>query len=555
MNVNSPSHSPFLSPDTERSDGESFRTAHGSMRADGESQRHGSFRSDGESFRTTHGSFRSGVGGTEGASTSTVNVVTGVEDPANSPNAHALREKLTRFFEPHVTEQNREAFTQLIEQRATRLNEMGETPEGVEATLAKGQWLDRVSQGVAGAVKSVPFGAASRLLDTVPALTAFASGPAMIGFVAGTISGVADTVGGGVLKRATSDIHWLSAKPEELDPVMADAAKAREPSPLRSTLEASANLQTFTLRNALRTGVAAAMTTDVPDKKATETPAETADRTAKEKHNANARDTDSKISASGSVAAGGASALIQQGINEHYHRTGPEYLLGRQDWEAQYTALKEVNPLKDPLINGGKRLAQIPVDMMTDGLEATRNFFTATSLVQNVGMLGGGFAAVEALKDVAGKSMEKAGFGEPAVATTKQAINTVAAAPVFAGWAGASIMTGSAADKAVNYLQENTSSLLNQAATYLHGRPSGSQPIPADDTALENMEEGRPQQNTTGNDQPVVAAHDQEHPEIVTEQPPTTTAAGAPSTSASGQGEVAMVQVESTPLNAAERNV
>lgn len=58
---------------------------------------------------------------------------------------------------------------------------MGETPESVEATLAKGQKLDRLSKGVVGAMNSVPFGAASRLLDTVPALTAFASGPAMVG--------------------------------------------------------------------------------------------------------------------------------------------------------------------------------------------------------------------------------------------------------------------------------------------------------------------------------------------------------------------------------------
>ena len=61
MHINSPSHSPFLSPDTERSDGESFRTAHGSMRAevDSNSPNEGS-------FRTTHGSFRSEVGGAAG---------------------------------------------------------------------------------------------------------------------------------------------------------------------------------------------------------------------------------------------------------------------------------------------------------------------------------------------------------------------------------------------------------------------------------------------------------------------------------------------------------
>ncbi len=556
MNVNSPSHSPFLLPDTERSDGESFRTAHGSMRSEGEPLRNGSFRAEGESFRTTHGSFRSEVGGAAGASTSGVNVVVGVEDPANSPNAHALREKLTKFFEPHVTGQNREAFTQLIEQRATRLNEMGETPESVEATLAKGQNLDRVAKTVVGAVNSVPFGAASRLLDTVPALTAFASGPAMVGLVGGTIAGVANTVGVDLLKRATADTQWLTAKPEQLDPVMAEAAKTREPSQLRSFAESSLNLQTFTARNVLRTGIAAMTMTNVPEKKESETPAETADRTAKEKHNVNAKNNDSWISASGSVVSGGASALIQQGINEHYHRTGPEYLLGRQDWETQYTALKEVNPFKDPLINAGKRLAQLPVDIATGSLEATRKAFTASALMENVGMLGGGFAAVSVAQAAAKKTAAEAGLGERGVDVVGQAVNAALGGPVFAAWAGASIMTDPAAEKAANFLQENASSLLGQAADYLHGRPSGSQPVPSDDIALQNMEEGRPQQSTADNGRPVVATHDQEQLEIVTEQPPTTTATGAPSTSAGGQGEEAMTRREpSPPLNNAERNL
>lgn len=548
MHINSPSHSPFLAQDTERSDGESFRTAHGSMRAEGDSD-----STNGGSFRTTHGSFRSEVGGAAGASTGGVEVVVGVADPANSPNAHALREKLTKFFEPHITEQNREAFTQLIQQRATRLNEMGETPESVEATLSKGQNLDRVSRGVVGAVNSVPFGAASRLLDTVPALTAFASGPAMVGLVGGTMAGVANTVGVDLLKRATGDTQWLTAKPEQLDPVMAEAAKTREPGQLRATLESSLNLQTFTVRNLLRTGVAAMTMTNVPDKKESETPTETADRTAKEKHNANAKNNDSWISASGSVVSGGASAAIQQGIDEHYHRTGPEYLLGRQDWETQYTALKDVNPFKDPLINAGKRLAQLPVDIATDTLSATRKAFTASALMENVGMLGGGFAAVSVAQAAAKQKAAEAGLGERGVDVVGQAVNAALGGPVFAAWAGASIMTGPAADKAASFLQENASALLGQAADYLHGRPSGSQPLPTDDIALQNMEEGIPQQSTTGNGQPVVAHQDQNRLEIVTEEPPTVTDTGQPS--ASGQGEVAMVPVDSTPLNAAERNV
>ncbi|PAU54751.1 hypothetical protein [Pseudomonas indica] len=517
-----------------------------------------SFRSDhdpdaGEISGRSH--TPSSTGATHAGSFHSINTVIGVEAPEHSPNAVALREKLNKLFEPHITEQNREAFKQLIDQRAIRLNEMGETPESVEATLAKGQKLDRVSRGAVGALNSVPFGAASRLLDTVPAILAPFAGPAMVGLAAGTIAGMANTVGVGMLKRATSDTQWLTAKPEELEPVMADAAKAREPSQLRSTLEASANLQTFTLRNILRTGLAGLTMTNVPDKKENETPAEAADRTAKAEHNANVKNTDSWISASGSVVAGGASALIQQGIDEHYHRNGPEYLLGRQDWEAQYTALKEVNPLRDPLINAGKRLAQLPVDIATDSLEATRKVFTASALMENVGMLGGGFAAVSVAQAAAKKTATDAGLGEPAVEAISQGVNAALGGPVFAAWAGASIMTGPAADKAANYLQEKASSLLGQAANYLHGRPSGSQPLPTDDTALRDLEEGRlAPQGAADNGQPIAATHNQNQLERVTEEPPTTVDTGQPSTS--GQGEIEMVQTESSPpLNNAERNV
>lgn len=517
----------------------------------------------GESFRSDHdpdaGNISrrshtpSSTGATHAESTRWVNTVVGVHDPEHSPNAVALREKLNKLFEPHITEQNREAFRQLIDQRAIRLNEMGETPESVEATLAKGQKLDRVARGAVGALNSVPFGAASRMLDTVPAVLAPFAGPAMVGLAAGTIAGMANTVGVGMLKRATSDTQWLTAKPEELDPVMADAAKAREPNQLRATLEAGANLQTFTLRNILRTGLAGLTMTNVPAKKENETPAETANRTAKEEHNANIKNTDSWISASGSVVAGGASALIQQGIDEHYHRNGPEYLLGRQDWEARYTALKEVNPLKDPLINAGKRLAKLPVDIATDSLEATRKVFTASALMENVGMLGGGFAAVSVAQAAAQKTATDAGLGEPAVEAISQGVNTVLGGPIFAAWAGASIMTGPAADKAATYLQEKASSLLGQAADYLHGRPSGSQPLPADDIALQILEEGRQPPQDATDSQPVVAPHDQSRLEIVTEEPPITTDTAQPS--ASGQGEEEIRHEGEPPLNNAERNV
>ena len=60
-----------------------------------------------------------------------------------------------------------------------------------------------------------------------------------------------------MLKKATSDTQWLTAKPEELETVMANAAKAREPSLARTTGEVGLAFQTYSLRNVLRTGMAA----------------------------------------------------------------------------------------------------------------------------------------------------------------------------------------------------------------------------------------------------------------------------------------------------------
>ena len=476
----------------------------------------------GDSFRSDHDPDAGNVSGRSNAPSSTganymgstrwVNAVVGIADPEHSPNSVALRAKLNQLFEPHITGQNREAFQQLIDQRAIRLNEMGETPESVEATLAKGQWLDRVSKATVGTVRSVPFAIASRLLDTVPGLTAMASTPAMVGFVAGVFSGAFDCIGDGLLKRATSDTQWLTAKPDELETVMADAAKAREPSSMRTTLEVGAAFQTYSLRNVLRTGAAALAAEKMSPKGAAEL--------------------DSWMATAGGPVAGGAAYLAWNRMDENNHRIGAEYLLGRRDWETRYTALKEVNPWKDPLINGGKRLLKLPVDMATDGLQSIRKFGTATSVVQNLGALGGGFAGVISARAAVAKAAEKAGVGPVAQAAISHTVNTFASAPVYFAWTSGAVLAGAAADKAASLIQEKAGSLLDQAANRLHGRPSGSEPLPSephDDTELETMEGGgQPPSGTNETGDHVVL-------EIVEEE--------------EGQHH------RQPPLNAAERNV
>ncbi len=472
----------------------------------------------GDSFRSDHDPDGGNVSGRSNAPSSTgatymgstrwVNTVIGVEAPEHSPNAVALRAKLHQLFEPHITGQNRQAFGQLIDQRAIRLNEMGETPESVEATLAKGQKLDRLSKAVVGTVRSVPFAIASRLLDTVPGLTAMATTPAMVGFVAGVFSGAFDCIGDGLVKRATSDTQWLTAKQDELESVMADAAKAREPSSMRTTLEVGAAFQTYSLRNVLRTGAAALATEKMSPKGAAEL--------------------DSWMATAGGPVAGGAAYLVWNRMDEKNHRTGPEYLLGRRDWEASYKALKEVNPWKDPLINGGKRLLKMPVDVATDGLQSIRKFGTATSVVQNLGALGGGFAGVLSARAAVTKAAEKAGMGPVAQAAISHTVNTFASAPVYFAWTSGAVLAGAAADKAASFIQEKAGSAFDRAANYLHGRPSGSQPLPTephDDIALARMEEGHALSEAAGASDHIVL-------EIVEEEPH-----------------------QQSPLNAAERHV
>lgn len=378
---------------------------------------------------------------------SSVNAVTG--SPEHSPNAQAIYNKLTSIFEPHITGQNRLDFQMLIEQRATRLNDLGETPQSIEAVLAKGQKLDRVAQAAVGTVRSVPFGIASRMLDTVPALTSFARTPAQIGYTAGLFSGAVDSYGGGggVLKKATSDTQWLAAKPDDLEPVMARAAKDKQPGLGRVAVEVGAAFQTYSLRNVLRIGAAALSTHTLGNKGAAEV--------------------DSWLAATGSPVAGAAAYAALQHLNEKNHRVGPEYLLGRRDWEAQYMALKDTNPWTAPLANAGKRLAKVPLDMATDSLEAIRTLGNATDLIKSAGVLGGGFAGILAAKSAATEAATRHGLPEPAVAAIGQAVNTLASAPVFATWTTADVMTGAALDKAVETLQEQVPGLAGRTAGYV----------------------------------------------------------------------------------------
>ncbi len=106
-----------------------------------------------------------------------------------------IADQLRDIFRPHFDGTNDAQFEILIQQRAERLQAMGETPATVAAVLAKGANRDRLAQTTVGFVRSVPFGIASRLFDVKQALTAFAKTTARVGATVGAGSGTADAFG------------------------------------------------------------------------------------------------------------------------------------------------------------------------------------------------------------------------------------------------------------------------------------------------------------------------------------------------------------------------
>ncbi|HEX7641432.1 MAG TPA: hypothetical protein VF472_04380 [Burkholderiaceae bacterium] len=365
------------------------------------------------------------------------------------PNGAALAHTLRDIFAPHMTEENAAQFEALIADRAAALDRKGETPESLLATLSKGRHFDQVSLAASGFATSVPFGVASRLFDAVPKLTAFAKTPAQAGAVVGSLSGVADTVGGTVLQRAAKeDIQWMTAKPEQLSPVMAEAAEAKKPSLSRLAAEVSGAFQTYSMRNVVRTIVG---------------PIATATMGA-----AKAANVDSWIAAAGGPVAGGAAYLVMNHFNESGHRKGAAYLLGREDWEAQFDQLKQAS-WGTQLKGGLKRAAALPRDIATDTLQGVRDVFRATDLIKSGAVLGGGFAGVLAAKTAAGKAAKKMGASPAVIAAVKQTVNTVVSAPVFAAWTTADVMAPAAIDKATSLLRPQASQAQPHAADHNAG--------------------------------------------------------------------------------------
>ena len=353
--------------------------------------------------------------------------VTAEQDLANRTGA--IKAQLTRVFEPHMNGANREAFEALIDDRSRTLANDGETAESVDAVLTKGSRLDRAAHDTVGFLRSVPFGAASIALDFAPAVTGNGSitAPLALSAIAGLVSSAADTVGNGLMKRATSDTQWLVADNAELEPVMQEAAQAVKPSLTTQAVEGSLTFQTFTARNVLRTVVQPVVTKTVD--------AQTGSKV------------DSVMAAVGSPLSGMAAYDLQHSIDKSKHRIGPEYLLGRQDWHQRYKDLKNYG-VGNAAMGIAKRVGSLPLDAMRDGSKSLQALVTPTGLVSGLGALAGGITAIGMAQTAAVNAARNAGISPAGVAAAGKATVTATMAPVLAAWVTTAVMTQPLADKA-----------------------------------------------------------------------------------------------------------
>lgn len=354
----------------------------------------------------------------------------------HSPELAALKDKLGTLFGPHRTAENQQEIDVLIHDRAVDLQEMGETPATLEALLEKAARMDRVTAPVRGAVASVPFAAASVILDKLPQVTAQVAGnSALTGFVSGSFSGAMDAIGGGLLARATHDTYWLKPAPETLEPVMQQALASRKEETIVSNAgEHALSWQTFTGRNAVRMAVAGAMTATVGPKAAAAA--------------------DAAIASMGGVAAGAGYAHLMNKNDLRANRSGPAYLLGRTDWKKQFQALKESTAFT-PALNGAKRLARLPLDVMTDSTKALSEALSFSSMVSNAGVLGGGFSLTSMARGAAKELASQKGLGPGEIAAVDHSVNLGMSALTFGAYGVAGVVTEPFSQAAVKTLQED----------------------------------------------------------------------------------------------------
>lgn len=361
------------------------------------------------------------------------------------------------YFAPHIKDgdedSNRADFETMIEDRVAGLTDMGESAASIKETFSKGNKMDYAAEGGRGFVGSIPFGVMSRVLDTQPVLgdtlvaglnhlplVKYAPDSFKGGAAAGLASGVADHIGSQALGPAMKNNQWLASSAEDLEGPMVDAKAAAEQGLGKAVWQNGVSIQTFTARNVVR-GIVGPVLTAAG-------------------HVAGAVQTDSWLAAAGSPLAGAGFNVANRYFAAQDHRVGPEYLLGRNDWREQYTALKEAT-WKGAAANGAGRLAKAGVNLVDATLSTPHTITSATGLTTNVGALGGGLGLVSMATTGAGAFAKKMGASPAGVVAAEHLGRTASSALVFPSWTTAAVVT----DPAVAAMRQASDAIGDMAQT------------------------------------------------------------------------------------------
>ncbi|KKY55768.1 type III effector [Pseudomonas ficuserectae] len=369
--------------------------------------------------------------------------------------AHKL--PLTDSLDDHAAiYAHNEQIDALIDARARRLSDQGETPLSIGETFAKAEKFDRLATTASSALRATPFAAASVLQYMQPAINKGDWLPAplkpLTPFISGALSGAMDQVGTKMMDRATGDLHYLSTSPDRLHDAMATSVKRHSPGLGRQVVDMGIAVQTYSARNAVRTVLAPALASRPAVQSAV----------------------DISVSTAGGLAANAGFGNRMLSVQSRDHLRGGAFVLGLKDkepkadlneetdWLDAYNAIKSAS-YSGAALNAGKRMAGLPLDIATDGLKAVRSLVSATSLVQNGVALAGGFAGVGKLQEMATKNIT-----HPATsAAVSQLTNLAGSAGVFAGWTTAALATDPAVKKAESFIQDTVKSTASSTTGYV----------------------------------------------------------------------------------------
>ena len=344
---------------------------------------------------------------------------------------------------------------QIADSRARVLQREGETLGDIADTLAKAEKLDQLAARTSSAFRAIPFAAATVVQYTHPEITKGDWLPTplkpLTPLISGALSGAMDQVGTGVMNRVTGDNQYLKAAPEKLHDAMAESLKRQAPGLAQQSLDMGGAIQSYTARNIARTVIATPLAGHPKAQAAVDT----------------------GIAALGGLAANAVFGSRMQSTETRDHQRGGAFVFGRKDAEAKpldeetewldaYRGMKNAS-YSGAALNAGKRLAGLPIDILTDGSKALRSLVSASSLTQNGLALAGGFAGVGKLQELATKNISNP-YARTAVS---QLTNAAASSAVFAGWTTAGVLTDPATRAAEDLLQNTVKGGASATASFV----------------------------------------------------------------------------------------